>query len=106
MQVILEILGSSVIYTAIAFSGGLSRQNPIFSRENVNSWQLILAIHVVFLSVLASVILVLSAAAANLPGWTTENIGRGVTPLDLLLIIIMVILRPIEKRLVYREAAC
>jgi hypothetical protein len=105
MAVIPYILGISLIYTALAFSGELSRkQNSIFSRNNANPWQLILAIHAAFLSVLTAVVLLLGVAAPNLPGWTTENIGRGVTPLDALLLIVMLILRPIEKGLIYREA--
>lgn len=105
MPVIPNVVGSSLIYTALAFGGELStKSNSIFSKRNANPWQLILAIHTAFLFVLALVVLFVSVIAPNLPGWVVENIGRGVTPLDSLLLIIMFILRPIEKRLIYREA--
>jgi hypothetical protein len=97
-------LGSTLIYSAFVFSGELSKDGPlIFSKRNARSTKMIIVIHINFLMALLLLMKLVCSIDPSLPDWMTRHIGRGVTSLDLLFIIAMMLMGFIERRTLYVE---
>jgi len=98
-------LGEALIYTALVFTGELSKDGPrIFSKGNARSIQFIIAVHINFLIVLLLLLKIACSIDPSLPDWMTRHIGRGLTFLDLFSILGMMFMAFIERRTLYVES--
>ena len=94
-----------LMYTALVFRGELSKKNAlIFSKQNVQPISAVLVTHAAFLSIVCGFINLLSRLEPYLPDWMSNNIGRGSTPYDLLVIVALIILDRVEFRWIYLES--
>jgi hypothetical protein len=98
-------LGSALIYTALVFSGELSKEGPrIFSKANARSTQFIIAVHINFLILLLLLVKITCFFDPSFPDWMTRNTGRGSTFLDLFSILGMMLMGFLERRTLYRAS--
>jgi hypothetical protein len=90
---------SGVLYSAITLGGELYDDvSLMFSKWHLSLILAVLRVHLAFLTILFGFIVLGRYVLPSMPDWMSSNIGRGSTFFDLLTIVAMLLLRPMERR--------
>jgi hypothetical protein len=102
-------VAAAVVYTMLEFGVSFTNvRTPIFSARNARPAYLVIWTHLVFLAILMELLWLSTIAHTSLynslPGWTTVNISRGDTTLDLVSLLLVLILGKVERRFIFVES--
>ena len=93
------------IYTAIVFSGELSKDGPlIFSRKNKRTSREVLVAHLSFLAILLALYRIAVALDPRIPNWMANFAGRGGTWYEILFMGIAVVVGLVERRWLFVQS--
>lgn len=100
------IAGYSVLYSALVFSGEMSKEGPlIFSKRNARSARQILFGHLLFLTISIALYRVAVAIDSHVPNWMSEYAGRGGTWYEGLFLVALLVLTYIERKWLFLPSA-